>query len=111
MMKTEVSETIWLNSTDICSFDHLVEVSGLTRDDLRTLVETGVIQPSNQDPMNYFFHTQCIVLARRARRLRDDFELDADGLALAVRLLSRIEQLEKEMAAMRARLGHTARHD
>lgn len=104
-MTTHITEGVWLNTSDICSFDHLVEVSGLTRGDLLDLIEAGIIEPSNQDPGNYFFYTHCIVIARAARRLRDDFELDSHGLALALKLLDRIDQLETELIDARARLG------
>ncbi|TFL08472.1 hypothetical protein CSC67_20630 [Pusillimonas caeni] len=104
-MKTQITESVWLNASDICSFEHVVEVSGLSAQELRELIETGIIEPSNDDPGNYFFHTQCIVVARKARRLRDDFELDTRGLALALNLLRRVDDLETEIARLRARLG------
>ncbi|HEY9281166.1 MAG TPA: chaperone modulator CbpM [Eoetvoesiella sp.] len=103
-MTIQITESVWLNTSDICSFEHLSEVSGLAKDDLLDLVETGVIEPSNKDPDNYFFHASCIVVARTARRLRDDFELDAQGVALAMSLLRRIDGLEAELASLRARL-------
>lgn len=104
-MNTRITESIWLNTSDICSFDHVVEVSGLSAQELRELIEIGVIKPSNTDAGNYFFHTQCIVVARKARRLRDDFELDTRGLALALNLLRRVGDLETEIARLRARLA------
>lgn len=93
-----LTESIWLNGSDICSLAHIVEVSGLSARDVLDLVDTGVLKPANDDPDNYFFCVECIVTARRARRLRDDFELNANGLALALRLLQRVEQLERELA-------------
>jgi len=104
-MKTQITESVWLNASDICSFEHVVEVSGLSPHELRELIENGIIEPSNDDPENYFFHMQCIVVARKARRLRDDFELDSRGLALALTLLRRVDDLESEIARLRARLG------
>ena len=103
-MKTHITESVWLNTSDICSFAHVVEVSGLSETELRELIDAGVIEPSNNDPANYFFQTQCIVVARKARRLRDDFELDTPGLALALNLLRRMDDLEAEIAHLRARL-------
>jgi len=103
-MALHITDSVWLNTSDICSFEHVVEVSGLSADELHELVETGVIAPSNDDPRNYFFHTECIVTARRARRLRDDFDLDTHGLALALSLLRRMEDLEAELAELRVRL-------
>ncbi len=105
----QYTEAVWLNASDLCSFEHVLEVSGLTEAELRDLVEVGVIQPTRQDPGRYYFHTECIVVARRARRLRDDFDLDAQGLALALSLLNRIEGLEAQLAQMRARLTTSPR--
>ena len=105
-MTDYVTETVWLNASDICSLDHIVEVSGLSTDDVLDLVDAGVLEPSNDDRTHYFFHTECVVIARKARRLRDDFELDNDSLALAMRLLARVDALEAELQALRARLMH-----
>ena|SRR5690606_2409401 len=103
-MTIRTVEAVWLNTSDICSLEHIIEVSGLARDDILDLVETGILTPSNDDPGNYFFHTECVVVARTARRLRDDFELDAHGLALAMKLLDRIQGLESELASLRSRV-------
>ena len=103
MTTIHITESVWLNASDICSFDHLVETSGLTRSDLLDLVEAGIIEPSNQDPNDYLFPSSCIVIARTARRLRDDFELESRGLALALNLIRRADRLEAELADMRAR--------
>ena len=105
-MTIRITESIWLNASDICSLEHIVEVSGLTADDVQDLISNGVLHPSNDDPANYFFHTDCVVVARKARRLRDDFELDSHGLALAMRLLDRIDDLQAQLQALRARLPH-----
>ncbi len=103
-MIVHITESIWLNADNLCSFEHLVQVSGLTNDNLLDLIDAGVIKPANEDPANYFFPISCIVLARTARRLRDDFELDSEGLALAVNLLQRIESLQSEIHDLRAKL-------
>jgi chaperone modulatory protein CbpM len=103
MTTVHITESVWLNASEICSFDHLVETSGLARSDLLDLVEAGIIEPSNQDPSDYLFPSSCIVIARTARRLRDDFELESRGLALAMNLIGRLDQLEGELADMRAR--------
>ena len=41
---------------------------------------------------------------RSLRRLREDFELDQEGLSVALALLERIDGLERELRAMRALL-------
>lgn len=100
----KMTKTIWLNSSDVCSFEHVVEVSGIQHSDLLELVEAGVIQSTGKDHGNDLFHTECIVIARQARRLREDFELDTQGLALAMTLLGRIHKLEEKLDNLYARL-------
>lgn len=103
-MTQHITESVWLNTSDICSLEHIAEVSGLSQEDILDLVNTGVLPPTNQDRGNYFFYTECVVIAHRARRLRDDFELDTQGLAVAMRLLRRVDELEAELANLKNRL-------
>ncbi|HUH60010.1 MAG TPA: chaperone modulator CbpM [Candidimonas sp.] len=104
-MTIQIAESVWLNAADICSLDLLAQVSGLGRDSLLALVEAGILQPSNEDPENYCFSVDCIVIARRARRLRDDFDLDSSGVALALNLLRRINELEAQVDDLSARFN------
>lgn len=103
-MTTTITESVWLNTSDICSFDHVIEVSGLSADELHELIDMGIIQPSSSKANALFFRMECIVIARKARQLRDDFELDTRGLALALSLLRKMGELESEIAQLRARL-------
>jgi len=103
-MSMQVTHAVWLNETAVCSIDHLVEVSGLSLDDISNLVEDGVIAPADASDPGAGFHLAHVLTARQARRLRDDFELDRNGLALALTLLRRIESLEQ--ALHMAQSGH-----
>ena len=103
-MRTHIVEAIWLNDAGLCSLEQLAEYSGLTRAELEDLVEMGEIAPTSVDAENDLYETHYIVIARTARRLRDDFELDGHGLAVALNLLRRIRELEAELNAIRAKL-------
>jgi len=103
-MSMQVTHAVWLNDSAVCSIDHLVEVSGLSLDDISNLVEDGVIAPADASDPGAGFHLAHVLTARQARRLRDDFELDRNGLALALTLLRRIESLEQ--ALHMAQSGH-----
>ena len=103
-MSMQVTHAVWLNDTAVCSIDHLVEVSGLSLDDISNLVEDGVIAPADASNPGASFHSVHVLTVRQARRLRDDFELDRNGLALALTLLRRIESLEQ--ALHMAQSGH-----
>lgn len=105
-MKINATERIWLNEQAICSAQNLIEVSGLSNEELDDLIENGVIVPfdANAQPMS--FSLRCLAVASMARRLRDDFVLDRHGITLAMTLMLRIEELEIELNAVHAWLGH-----
>lgn len=104
-MSMQVTQAVWLNDTAVCSIEHLVEVSGLSLDEIRYLVEDGVIEPVDASNSAAAFHLVHVLTARQARRLRDDFELDRNGLALALTLLRRIDSLEQALYMAQSRHG------
>ncbi|SNS40163.1 chaperone modulatory protein CbpM [Noviherbaspirillum humi] len=94
-MKLTVTESVWLNDAGTCSIDHLAEVSGLSLEEVADLVQSGILDAADESAQA--FHLHHVVTVRRARRLRDDFQLDRNGLALALVLLRRIEELEQAL--------------
>lgn len=100
-MSTAISESVWLNDIHVCRIEHLAEASGLSIDEIEDLVEHGVIRPVAENAASYDFQLRDIVTARMARRVRDDFELDRNGVSLSLRLLQRIAELENELNALR----------
>jgi chaperone modulatory protein CbpM len=96
-MTTYLAETIWLNEEGACSLEELADASGLTHEELHALIDNGVLEPLNREPSHYTFQLHYMVIARSARRLRDDFELDIQGLSVALSLLQRIQDLEKAL--------------
>jgi chaperone modulatory protein CbpM len=97
-MKIEVMEVTWLEEPVEYSLDELAERSHLTRAELEVLIDCGTI--SSRD-------ARALDIARTAARLRGDFEVDLHGIALAMTLLRRIEELENELCGLRAR-AHSA---
>jgi chaperone modulatory protein CbpM len=98
-MKPQVSDSIWLNDVEVCTIEQLAEVSGLAIEELTDLIECGVIVPVDHSvqPQQFFLHT--IATVKTARRLRDDFQLDRYGVALALTLLRRIDELDARIQA------------
>jgi chaperone modulatory protein CbpM len=86
------------------ALDELTRVSGLTLEEIQTLVEYGVFEPRGQAPGDWRFSAHHITLALRARRLRTDFDLNLAGLALALTYLERIDELERELHRLRCQL-------
>ncbi len=103
-METEV---LWLDEQRVVSLPELVEVSGLTRDELLELVHGGAIPVREVQGADYVFSARVISVARTACRLRDELELDMAGLGVALRLLDRVRTLEEEIARQRALLPRT----
>ncbi|MDE2357771.1 MAG: hypothetical protein KGL70_00135 [Betaproteobacteria bacterium] len=103
-MDIEASEALYLDETGTLSFAQLIEYSGLSDAELRELVECGALAPADRSAGSWTFSSRCIVTARVAHRLREDFALDdVHSLALVLRFVQRIEVLEQELRELRAR--------
>lgn len=100
-MTLPVTECIWLHGSDVCPIEHLAEVSGLAIEEIEDLIETGVIAPVDQTAQPICFRLHYVLTVKAARRLRDDFQLDRHGVALALTLLQRIDELEAALKCMR----------
>jgi len=116
-MNMQSTDSIWLNDTNVCRIEQLAELSGLSIEEIEDLVESGVLEPARDDAQAAptgdsagprAFQLRYVATVRTARRLRDDFQLDRHGVALALTLLRRIGELEAEMNAIQAKLGHSA---
>ncbi|MGZ8202643.1 MAG: chaperone modulator CbpM [Burkholderiales bacterium] len=103
-MTIESVHALFLDETGAVSLAQLTELSGLSEDELRDLVECGALAPFDAGAPSWTFGARCVVVARNAYRLREDFALDdAHSLAVLVRLFQRIESLEREIDTLRAR--------
>lgn len=98
------TEVWWLDEHRVVSLGELVQVSGLREEELVELVQSGALQAEELPDGGYAFSARVVTLARTACRLRDDLELDTHGLALALRLLARVRDLEDEISRLRAQL-------
>ena len=105
-MKLELTEVLWLEEHGELTLSQLAELSRLSEADLLELIEFGVIVPAEPQAARLRFSAQSIVAARTACRLREDFELDAHGVALAITLLDRIRDLEAQLQDLLARMPH-----
>ena len=96
-MKIEVTELTWLDERVEYSLEELAERSHFSRTELMELIDCGAISPRDG---------RVLEAARTAARLRSDFEVDLHGVALAMTLLRRIQELEIELRGLRARAPH-----
>jgi chaperone modulatory protein CbpM len=103
MTTTEIFEgTFVAASGSALSLDELLLASGLTREEVETLLDFGVIEPALPTPLA--FAPNALLRARIAARLRAHFELNASGMALAVDLLERMEALEARIRQLECQL-------
>lgn len=107
-MTIETTEVVWLEARGDYTIDELAALSGLPSAWVEALVDCGAL-PSDDvasgaasgAPIR--FRAESIRLVRAARRLSDHFELEGQGLAVAVSLLRRVLALESELARLRGR--------
>lgn len=111
---TEVHDLLLLDEHRELTFKEFIELSGLGIGDLQYLLDSEALLPVTRadsaadiDAAHLRFNADCLGLARTASRLRRDFDLDANGLALAWRLLHRIQELESELQCLRAQWPHS----
>ena len=105
-MRINEAEWIRLDDQGTCTVEHLIEVSGLSIEELQDLIDTGVI-PMTDETAQARFALRHVGTVITARKLRDDFELDLQGLTLAMTLLQRIESLESALKDARSHLDRT----
>ena len=104
-MNVEAISALVLDDTGIVSMTELCEQSGLSESELAMLVDSGALAPRDVQAGLPTFSASCVVVARTARRLRDDFALeDAHAVAIMMRLRERIDALEQELRQLRAML-------
>jgi len=108
-MSAKLTETTWLDAHCEVSLAELASLSGLAEAELRELVEYGALAPNDPRGAQWTFSGECVVTARAAQRLREDFDLDFNALSLALSFLERIRALESELRALRAQLPRRVR--
>ena len=103
-MRIEISDAVWLDERQQFSLAELADLSGLSEPELKQLMDYETLLPTDPDAGEARFGAHCLVIARIACRLRNDFDLDTGGLALTLTLLDRIRGLEAQLRALRAQI-------
>jgi hypothetical protein len=104
MVKIESSAALFLDEGGAVSLAQLLEQSGLSEAELQVLVDCGALEPRDAAANAFSFSSRCIVTARTARRLRDDFALDdVHAVAIVLRFMQRIEALERRLHELQPR--------
>ena len=100
----EPIEAPWIEDVGEISLARLAELSGLEEVRLHELVDYGALTPVDPGAASWTFSAECVVTARTACRLVNDFELESHGLALVLTLLERIRELQTELKQLHAEL-------
>ncbi len=82
----------------------LIQVSGLTMEEIQVLIEFGVLSPKGDEQTDWLFSDNCILLARKAKKLGRDFELTPVGIALLLLYQAKIHELEDRLRALECHL-------
>ena len=105
-MRVEITEAVWLDEHQQFSLAELADLSGLSQAELRQLIDYEALVPADPGAPEARFGADCLLLARTACRLRNDFDLDTGGLALTLKLLDHIHSLEAQLRALEAQFPH-----
>ena len=107
-MQADYHDVTWLAHWQRLSIGELAIFSGLPEAELAELVDYGVLVPTNPLEAQWAFGADCLMRVRKARRMRDELELDTHAMALAIMLLDRIDELETRLADCRAQIPSQA---
>lgn len=106
-MNTELTSAQWLHEQAEISIEDLAQASGMPAAILRELVDYGALTPVNATAPEWRFTVECVVAVRTVSRLREDFDLDANALSVALNLVERIHSLEAELRGVRSQIPGT----
>lgn len=101
-MNPEFTDAQWLHEQAEVSFEELAELSGLSPDLLRELVDYGALVPVDVHSTHWSFTSDCVVTVRTVSRLHADFDLDANALSVALNLVERIHGLEAQLRELQS---------
>lgn len=102
-MTIDLTEVVWLEESEECTLGELAVRSRLAPGEIMELVECGALAVNETNVGEPRFPGHALPVARTAARLRDDFEVDVRGVALALALLRRIDVLESQLRALTPR--------
>jgi len=87
------------------SFSELTQISGLSEEIIEELIEFGVFEPEQgESPDSWTFSSYAITIARKAWRLKVDFDLLPAGIAVALTYQKRIQELEERIKELECEL-------
>jgi chaperone modulatory protein CbpM len=104
-MIAPIDDATYLDGIAVVTWTQLASASGLGESELTELVRYGALVPCDPEASVWTFEARWLLVAKRASRIRREFELDPHGVSVVLSYLERIEHLEAEIRELRARLG------
>jgi hypothetical protein len=104
-MIAPIEDALQLDAIVEVTWTQLLRASGLPEGELRELVRYGALIPRDPDAQTWTFEGRWLVVAKKASRIRHDFELDPYGVSVVLSYVDRIASLEDEIRALRAQIG------
>lgn len=103
-MTSEHPDALWPDEQRHLPLADLADLAGLSEAEVLELVDCGALAPAAAAAGQWLFGVRSITVARMARRLREDFELEPYGVALLLAFIDRIRDLEEQLRDAQARL-------
>jgi chaperone modulatory protein CbpM len=103
-MTNQSTEVAWADAGGTVTVAELTRVTTLTEGELVELIDYGALEPLARGQAQLLFASTWVTPLRAAGKLRRDFDLDIFAVAILLEYLLRIDGLEGEMRAMRARM-------
>jgi len=94
--KSTVTGEVFDESIEI-TLSQLCEVCSVGHTLIEQLVEEGVLDPVGGEPDEPLFRYTSVRITQTAIRLQDDLGVNMPGVALALELLDRIEELQRKV--------------
>jgi hypothetical protein len=107
-MTLTIEQALCVEEQGQVTYAELVEVAGMPEPEVRELVRYGALAPIDQaaaQPPQWRFRAEALLIVRKARGLRRELDLDAHAVSVVLSYLERIDALESELRALRARRG------
>ncbi len=105
MIETVNSETPDIvDDLDVFSLEQVCEICQVDAEQVKSMVELGVVQPDGGHPSTWTFAFYTVTRMKRACRLQRDLDLNLPGVALSLDLLDEINRLRSELDLLRTRL-------
>lgn len=91
--------------TAYLSFSETCLQIGVARETIIEMIEQGIVEPIGTSPDEWCFSPAMLLLTKKAVRLHRDLDVDWPGIALALELLDKLDQLRAENRHLKRRLG------